>query len=510
MRSALTILAGALALLGAPHAHASQPRIVGGSQAQIEAYPHQVIVTDGSFLCGGSIRDATHVITAAHCVLDESSGYPQIGPTGGLFVVYGTDDSHDPAAPASEVQSAGVDRRYLRRLGGSEYDSAVLTLATPIDLSGSRAKPVALAAGPPPAGAFSDPGDDGTVTGFGTVGEEESTSRFLRAVAVPFVGDDACARAYGSELVAPVMLCAGATGRDSCQGDSGGPLVSGVGDARRLVGIVSFGQGCGRPGIPGVYTEVSEPTTRAFLSSNPPPAPAVAAVEPTIGGTPQVGATVTCAAPAVAGAAPTQYFFFARDALGTFTGLQAGGSAALVVPPAAQGQQLICDVRYENDGGFGYAVSETLSAVVAAAPPPAAPPPAADTPPGAAPSPAGDPDVPADRSRPRSRITRVRCLGRACVFSIGASDARPGIVRSLRVTLSFRRKACRRRAGRRVCRRPLARRTLRAGLIARGRYRVVVFGLAPRRYRVTSLATDTAGNRQRRPASRSFTVRRRR
>ncbi|RLN97141.1 hypothetical protein BBJ28_00026850 [Nothophytophthora sp. Chile5] len=54
------------------------------------------------------------------------------------------------------------------------------------------------------------------------------------------------------------MVCAGGqTNKDSCQGDSGGPLISEMSAEDVLIGVVSWGNGCGLAGYPGVYARVS-------------------------------------------------------------------------------------------------------------------------------------------------------------------------------------------------------------------------------------------------------------
>ena len=61
-----------------------------------------------------------------------------------------------------------------------------------------------------------------------------------------------------------IFICSGTSigGKDACDGDSGGPLVIESMEGKfELVGITSWGKGCGEPNQPGVYTRVS-----SFLS----------------------------------------------------------------------------------------------------------------------------------------------------------------------------------------------------------------------------------------------------
>ena len=85
-----------------------------------------------------------------------------------------------------------------------------------------------------------------------------NTSSKLLFVDVPLVDDVQCEKTYSP--LDPSMLCAGykSGGGDACEGDSGGPLIvrNSVGSFEQ-VGVVSFGEGCGRPGYYGIYALVS-------------------------------------------------------------------------------------------------------------------------------------------------------------------------------------------------------------------------------------------------------------
>lgn len=57
------------------------------------------------------------------------------------------------------------------------------------------------------------------------------------------------------------MFCASGGEKDACQGDSGGPLMQ----DNILIGVVSWGVGCGDPRYPGVYSKLSFQGIRKWI-----------------------------------------------------------------------------------------------------------------------------------------------------------------------------------------------------------------------------------------------------
>lgn len=107
-------------------------------------------------------------------------------------------------------------------------------------------------------------GAAGLVSGWGWTNEDQNKgdrADNLQQASVEFWDNSKCTDSFRNQKkqieISPSQVCAGkATGGvDSCFADSGGPLIN---DQNVIVGIVSTGIGCARPGLPGVYTRISE------------------------------------------------------------------------------------------------------------------------------------------------------------------------------------------------------------------------------------------------------------
>ncbi len=226
-----------------------QPQIVGGFTSAVGAWPATArLRLNGSHLCGGSLLTTSWVLTAAHCVQGFSIN--------SLSVVMG---DHDRTVAEASEQIRSVIRVVIHPSYNSftyNNDIALLQLSAPVTLN-TRVRTIAMATSAD--ATFYEPGDNSTVVGWGATSEGGALARFLQQVTVPIVSNATCnsAIAYNGQVTAN-MICAGlaAGGRDSCQGDSGGPLMVNVSGVWKVVGIVSWGEGCARPNKYGVYTRV--------------------------------------------------------------------------------------------------------------------------------------------------------------------------------------------------------------------------------------------------------------
>jgi hypothetical protein len=351
---------------GATQQELAHPAIVGGSQIAIGQAPWQVVVEaeiiEGkevrSILCGGSILDSAHILTAAHCVFNSKTGH--VTPAEDFTVRAGTADL---ALPQIEEQERDVTNvrphpyyTYDPDSGRVDPDDvAVLTLQEPLVL-GPAATPISLVA----AGSSPAEGTAVNLTGFG---EEDPATNELNGRLYSLGMTVGWPRECGGENDA-VLICASSPSGTPCNGDSGSGLtISGS----TLVGVEDDyteidGKRC-VAGAENAFANVAAPEIQDFLdgSEEPPRAP-------------RGGHAVIREAPINDGVMSCEPGSWNGDPAFTYTFvdstdsqvLQQGASSTYSVPAAELGHMILCEVRASNAGGTGVGRTPALQATAAA------------------------------------------------------------------------------------------------------------------------------------------------
>ncbi|KAH8418319.1 hypothetical protein KR222_011120 [Zaprionus bogoriensis] len=236
----LGVLACSAACHGFPDMDFPFGRIVNGEATTIEQHPYQVSIQTikGSHFCGGSIISEDIVVTAAHCMQSYAASKIQVRLGSTL---------RNQGGEVVSVKSFKFHEGYNSEL--MVNDVAVIKLSSPVRQS-STIRYVELADATPASGT------PAVVTGWGTTCFLLCSSpNSLLEVEVGILQQQDCASstyAYGDKIQS-TMVCGYGEKKDACQGDSGGPLVANG----KLVGIVSWGNGCAWSNYPGVYADVA-------------------------------------------------------------------------------------------------------------------------------------------------------------------------------------------------------------------------------------------------------------
>lgn len=207
--------------------------------------------------------DIRMLITAAHCITKRDGS---LSDTSNVTVMSGMID----------IAGEKVRQKIVKAIPHPDYSSVTLAHDIAVVLLVKRSGDIPDGATPRsiPLPTILDVANYQQVTaghsvlGWGRTEGNGALSQSLLTTLVPFSPQDVCNSRYASIAsdVHSSSFCAGFSsgGFDSCQGDSGGPLVyrstvsasSNILAAPILSGIVSWGEGCGLPGFPGIYSDV--------------------------------------------------------------------------------------------------------------------------------------------------------------------------------------------------------------------------------------------------------------
>ncbi|KAK0418443.1 hypothetical protein QR680_013559 [Steinernema hermaphroditum] len=237
--------------------------VFGGQFARPGSFPYHVFILyaksdGGQYICGGSLLSQTHVLTAAHCVVDmQRPARVMVGST--------NVNQRGGSAQWSDIHAAHGHPYYQHGSQSFHYDIAILQIS-PVRVGGAVGLTRILSNDQQLLA-----GGRAIISGFGTYafyGQQSQTSDQLRYTELQIYKHDYCYRQWatfsrGTQLN-NAQICAGGRGRGSGPGDSGGPLVVQSGNGLIQIGLVSFGpmdpqlMQYRQDEVPAVYTRVSQ------------------------------------------------------------------------------------------------------------------------------------------------------------------------------------------------------------------------------------------------------------
>ncbi|KFZ65996.1 Coagulation factor X, partial [Antrostomus carolinensis] len=199
------------------------------------------------WFCGGTILNEYFILSGAHCVNEPKD----------LSVLVGMVDKEkeEPSRAKHRVEKIIKHDKFDTETFDS--DIALLKLEEPITFS-EDVVPACL-----PEEDFANDilmnQTFGIVSGFGSMFERARPVKRMKVLQIPYVDRDTCKLAL-RKPVTENMFCAGydKDGKDACRGDGGGPHVTQYNGTYFVTGIISWGEGCGRQGKYGVYTNLSK------------------------------------------------------------------------------------------------------------------------------------------------------------------------------------------------------------------------------------------------------------
>ncbi|XP_022836720.1 trypsin-7-like [Spodoptera litura] len=208
---------------------------MGGYEIKISNAPYQVNYGD---VCGGALIHKKWAVTSAHC---------------GIAHYYIRVRSSHRLKGAKIIISKHLIHPEYQLRHQFDYDIQLLVLLRPLHYT-KLVSPIKM------SNHF---GKFLTVAGWGFQTEKGEYIEKLQQVQIKMFPMKECQEVnnkWYNHTLTPRMFCAGGWGYDACQGDSGGAAVSNG----RLIGLSSFGFGCGRS-MPGVYTNISDRGIREWI-----------------------------------------------------------------------------------------------------------------------------------------------------------------------------------------------------------------------------------------------------